>query len=56
MFGKIIFAVTVNYDIVGIYATRSLGKCGRTVFEIISATDDFEAIKNGIALVARFLP
>ena len=30
-------------------------KCGRTVFEIVSSTDYFETIKNGIALVARLL-
>ena len=46
MFRKIIFVVTVNYDIVGIQATGSLGKCGRAVFEIISPTDNFETIKK----------
>ena len=33
----------------------SLEKYGRTVFEIVSPTDGFEAIKNGITLVARLL-
>ena len=33
----------------------SLEKYGRTVFKIISPTDNFEAIKNGITLVARLL-
>ena len=55
MFGKIIFVVTVNYDVISIYATRFLEKCGRTVFNIVSPSDDFEAIKNGITLVARLL-
>ena len=53
MFGKIIFVVTVNYDVNSILATGSLEKCGRTVFEIVSPTDNFETIKNGITLVAR---
>ena len=55
MFGKIIFVVTVNYDIIGIQATGSLEKCGRTVFGIVSPTDDFETIKIGIVFVTRFL-
>ena len=42
MFGKIIFEVTVNSDVIGICATRSFEKSGRTVFEIFSPTDDFE--------------
>ena len=54
-FGKIIFVVTVNYDFISIYATRFLEKCGRTVFKIVSPSDDFDAIKNGITLVARLL-
>ena len=54
-FGKIIFVVTVNYDVISIYATRSLEKSRRTVFEIVSPTDNFETIKNGITLVARLL-
>ena len=33
----------------------SLEKCGRTVFKIVSPTDDFKTIKNGITLVARLL-
>ena len=55
IFGKIIFVVTVNYDVISIQATRSLEKCGRTVFEIVSPTDDFETTKNGVTLVARLL-
>ena len=55
VFGKIIFVVTVNYDVIGIWATGSLGKCGRTVFEIVLPTDNFETIKNGFTLVARLL-
>ena len=55
MFGKIIFEVTVNSDVIGIWATGSLEKSGRTVFEIFSPTDDFETTKNGITLVARLL-
>ena len=49
MFGKIIFVVIVNYDVIAIQAIRtpSLGKCGRTVCEIVLTTDDFEAIENG---------
>ena len=55
MFGTNIFAVTLNYNVIGIQATGFLGKCGRTVFKIVLPTDDFEAIKNGITLVARLL-
>ena len=55
MFGKTIFVVTVNYDLIGIQATGSLEKCGRMAFEIVSPTDDFETMKNGITLVARLL-
>ena len=55
MIEKIIFVVTVNYDIISIRATGPLEKCGRTVIELVSPTDDFEAIKNGITLVARLL-
>ena len=55
MFGKIIFVVTVNYDCIGIKAAGSLEKCGRTVFKIVSPTDDFDTIKNGMTLVARLL-
>ena len=54
MFGTKFFAVTINYDAISIQATESLGKCGRTVFKIVSPTDDFETIKNGITLVATF--
>ena len=32
-----------------------LEKCGRTVFKIVSPTDDFETIKKGITLVVRLL-
>ena len=55
MFRKIIFVVTVNYDVIVIYSIEKLEKCGRTVFEIVSPTDDFEIMKNGITLVARLL-
>ena len=55
IFGKIIFVVTVTYDLISIEATRSLEKCDRTIFEIVSPTDDFQTIKNGITLVARLL-
>ena len=34
---------------------KCLENCGRTGFEIVSPTADFETIKNGIALVARLL-
>ena len=54
-FGKIIFVVTVNYDVISIQAKGSLEKCGRTVFEIVSPTDNFETIENGITIVARLL-
>ena len=36
-------------------ATGFLEKCDRTVFEIVSPTDDLEKIKNGITLVAGLL-
>ena len=55
IFGKIIFVETVTYDLISIEATRSLEKCDRTVFEIVSPTDDFQTIKNGITLVAKLL-
>ena len=48
MFEKIIFVVTVNYDVIGISATGSLKKCGWMIFEIVSPTEDFEAIKKGL--------
>ena len=38
--------MTINNDAIGFYATGSLEKCGRTVFEIVSSTDDFEIIKK----------
>ena len=34
---------------------KCLEKYGRTVFQIVSPTADFEKIKNGISLVARLL-
>ena len=52
MFGQMIFVVIVNYDVIGVQATGSLEKCGRTVFKIVSPTDYFEKIKNRITLVA----
>ena len=48
MFRKIIFVVTVNEDVIGIQATRSVEK-------VLSTSDDFETTKNGITLVARLL-
>ena len=55
MFGTKIFTVSVNYDAIGIEAAGSLDKCIRTVFKIVSPTDNFEAMKNEISLVARLL-
>ena len=55
MFGTKMFAVTVNYDAIGIQATGSLEKCGWTVFKIVSPTDDFDTIKTGNTLLARLL-
>ena len=55
MFGKIIFVVTVNYDVIDIWAMGSLENCGRTDFKIVSPTDDFKTIRNGITLVAKLL-
>ena len=54
MFRKIIFVVTVNEDVIGVQATRSLEKYVMTVLKI-STSDDFETTKNGITLVARLL-
>ena len=34
---------------------KCLEKYGRTVFQIVSPTADFEKIKNGISLIARLL-
>ena len=48
MFERIIIVVTVNYDVIGFYETGSLEKSGRTVFEIVSPTNDFETIKMGL--------
>ena len=55
MFGTKIFAVTVNFDVLSIQVMGSLEKCGKTVFKIVSPTDDFETVKYGITLVARLL-
>ena len=55
MFGTKIFVVAVNFDVIGIQATGSLEKWGRTVFKIVSPSDGFETIKNGITLVTRLL-
>ena len=55
MFETNIFGLTVNYDVIGIQATGSLEKCGKTAFKIVLPTDDFLTIKNGITLVARLL-
>ena len=54
MFGKNIFVVTVNYDVIGIWTTGSSRNCGRTVFKIASRTADFKTI-NRVTLVARLL-
>ena len=48
MFGKIVFAVTVNYDVIAISVMGFLEKWGRTVFEIVSPAADFETIKYWI--------
>ena len=45
MFGKIYFVVTVTYDVISISATGSLEKRSRTVFEIVSRTDEFVKAK-----------
>ena len=55
IFQKVIFVMTMNYNVICIQATGSVEKCGRTVFEIVSPTDDFETIKNGITLITRLL-
>ena len=46
MFGKIIFALTRDNDIIAIYATGSLQKCGTTILKIVSPTDNFETKKE----------
>ena len=44
MFGQITFVVIVNYDIISIYATWSLGKCDTTVkLHLTSDTNDNDA-------------
>ena len=48
MFGTKIFVVTLDYDVIGIQAMGSFEKCGRTVFKIVSPTDDFETTKMGL--------
>ena len=53
IFGKITLTVIVNYGSIGIQAMGSLGRYGRTVFEIISPIDNFKAIENSITAVAR---
>ena len=55
IFGTKIFVETVSYDVNSIQTTGSLEKCGRTVFKIVSPTDNFETIKNGITLFAKLL-
>ena len=42
-----------NYSLV--LRQRSSVKCGWTVFEIVSPTDNFETIKNGITIIAKLL-
>ena len=44
MFGKIIFVVSVNYDVISIEVTGSLEKCGGMVLAIVSPTDEFKTI------------
>ena len=49
MFGKIVFAGTVNYDVIAISVMMGfLEKCGRTLFEIVSTAAVFETIKYWI--------
>ena len=55
IFGTNIFVMIVNYDVIGIQAKGSLEKCDRMVVKVVSPTDHFETIKNGITLVARLL-
>ena len=47
--------VMIKYDVIIILATGFLEKCGRTVFEKVSPTDNFETTKTGIFVVARLL-
>ena len=44
MFGKMIFVVSVNYDVISIEVTGSLEKCGGMVLAIVSTTDEFKTI------------
>ena len=55
MFGTKFFVVTVNYDVIGFQATGSQGECRSTVFKVVLSTDDFEAIKDGIYVLKRFI-
>ena len=68
MIGNENFCLPTSYDIMKFCIWRDnsfslnfkaiekcLEKCGMTVFEIVLPTDDFDTIKNGIALVARLL-
>ena len=55
IFGKIIFAVTINYDVIGIQATEYLEKCEKKVFEIVSPSDYFQTIENEVTLVVKLL-
>ena len=55
MFRNRIFVVTLKYDVIIILAPGFLEKCGRTVFEKVSPTDNIETTKTGIFVVARVL-
>ena len=52
IFGNITFLVTI-YDGHQYIAKGVLKKWGRIVFKIVSPTDDFETIKNGITLIVK---
>lgn len=45
-FGKRIYLVTVDDDVIGVKTTRLLEKCGKMVFKIVSPTDDFEILRQ----------
>ena len=49
MFWKKIFVVIKKYDVIAILVTKSIGKCGRNIFDIALPTDDYETIKIGLS-------
>ena len=55
MFRKRIFLVTFKYNVIIILEPGFLEKCGRTVFEKVSPTDNIETTKTGIFVVVRLL-